>query len=79
MPVVDGAIRKFYFDCPEINIYDFWMGINIDELKGWIGRSETLSDWVAPTRLPRYLAPPSAMTGRAKFVRTRFFCFAIRR
>src|ERR1700742_4344017 len=27
------------------------MGINIDELKGWVGRAETLSDWVAPTPL----------------------------
>ena len=51
IPVADGAITKFYFRSPGIKTYDFWMGIDIDGLKESIGRSETLSDWVAPTPL----------------------------
>jgi 3-methylfumaryl-CoA hydratase len=34
-----------------INIYDFSMTINLDELKQCIGREETLADWVTPTPL----------------------------
>jgi 3-methylfumaryl-CoA hydratase len=33
------------------SIYDFWMSINLDDLKQWIGRSETRADWVTPTPL----------------------------
>jgi hydroxyacyl-ACP dehydratase HTD2-like protein with hotdog domain len=34
-----------------INIYDFCMSINIEHLKQWIGRTESLADWVTPPRL----------------------------
>jgi hypothetical protein len=37
--------------CPTINIYDFSMTINLDELEQWIGREEALADWATPTPL----------------------------
>jgi 3-methylfumaryl-CoA hydratase len=51
MPGSDDAIRKFYFYASCINIYDFSMSINLDDLKQWVGRSEMVADWVTPAPL----------------------------